>query len=82
MSNQKMNEALSDSVENQKDINKYLKDRAKLLNNVSDNQKKVDTKEELNKAKENANALSKAFKSATKEQITFIEASRGIKRKS
>jgi len=77
---QKMNEALADSAENQKDINKYLKDRAKLLNTVGDNQKKVDAKEELNKAKENANALSKAFKSATKEQITFIEASRGIKK--
>lgn len=68
------------SEQNQKEINNYLKDRNKLLNNVSDNQKKVDAKEELNKAKENANALSKAFKSATKEQITFIEASRGIKK--
>ena len=76
----KMEEALADSAENQKDINKYLKDRAKLLNTVSDNQKKVDSKEELKKTKENANALSKAFKSATKEQITFIEASRGIKK--
>ena len=77
---QKMNEALADSAQNQKDINKYLKDRAKLLNTVGDNQKKVDAKDELNKAKENANALSKAFKSATKEQIAFIEASRGIKK--
>ena len=68
------------SEQNQKEINNYLKDRAKLLNTVGDNQKKVDAKEELNKAKENANALSKAFKSATKEQITFIEASRGIKK--
>ena len=77
----KQNEALAETSENQKEINKYLQDRAKLINTISDNQKKqkkADPKEELNKAKENANALSKAYKSITQEQKAFIEASRTI----
>lgn len=79
---EKIDEAASDiskkSEQNQKEINNYLKDRAKLINTVSDNQKKANPKEELNKAKENANALSKAYKSITQEQKAFIEASRTI----